>query len=858
MVDDSTITNLQNDIDDIKQELGLTPQGVYADVRVRLDILETRIGTDQPTNVENPFFIGSDGVSISTGVGVPIENRLNGSLFLRKDGDAADGVYTRQGNSWFPVGSAGAATFQATAGGSISAGQALRTTTDGNVIVAITNLRSLPFDCVSKAVATGGSLFDIQIAGPLDPGIANLGVGVACAVGVDTSGNLVRATDPLCVSAPNWVGSCDVYGNITIAPANRGHFDPIDFGAVPDWNGTTGTDNLAAFTACLLATATVWPTTPQRPEVHVSSGFYFFSATLDIANRVFMRGAGMGDENKGPGTMLVFPTNTTGIRLHSSLDDAAKDSSHSKIQDLTLLCDSIGTSGHGIHTSAVTYFVNVGVFSFGGDCFFVDANGVGSGNASTSSFVNCRAGTSGGHGFHFFGTDANACSVIGGESVVNKKWGIFDESTGGNTFVGVHCEGNEGRISGVTGSITINTKILTVNEAKELHIGQGIQIAGVTGTKKIVSITGAPPFVTGAQTVTIDTNADATVVDAAIIAGLPVDGRNHDVKTGYEGYAPSTFWGCYSEAAKNHVTNPAMVFGGLLAQSDQDSGAFFNLNAGLAKYAPLRIRNELGSPQIEATFGDRASAGRIFTIQADGGDYWTWEYDQSIFGGWFWHRNGSGLWSMLFPDVATFDEMVLFRPGIGYYTPSTSTKFTRHITGTVAPTSGTYQERDIVWNVNAGDGFAGWICTASGTPGTWKRFGLIDAYADEAIFGAQDDVTSKVVRFTTLDGGAGQTQNITLLAVPVDTVLDVLIVALGVNTAGDVFLHDHRAQWQRHNSGALTSIGTNDDVDKIAHGSNSVTTSASSNDLKLDVVGTGGEEMKWTITITIQRAVETS
>lgn len=109
MVDESTITALQNDIDDIKEELGLTPQGVYADVRVRLDILESRIGSEfaQATDVENPFFVGNGGVSISTGNGVPIENRLSGSLFLRSDGSAADGLYTRQNNAWFPVGAGG-------------------------------------------------------------------------------------------------------------------------------------------------------------------------------------------------------------------------------------------------------------------------------------------------------------------------------------------------------------------------------------------------------------------------------------------------------------------------------------------------------------------------------------------------------------------------------------------------------------------------------------------------------------------------------------------------------------------------------------------------------------------------------
>lgn len=45
-----------------------------------------------------------------------------------------------------------------------------------------------------------------------------------------------------------------------------------------------------------------------------------------------------------------------------------------------------------------------------------------------------------------------------------------------------------------------------------------------------------------------------------------------------------------------------------------------------------------------------------------------------------------------------------------------------------APTTGTWSQGDIVWNVTAtAGGFAGWICTTAGTPGTWKTFGVISA-----------------------------------------------------------------------------------------------------------------------------------
>jgi hypothetical protein len=48
--------------------------------------------------------------------------------------------------------------------------------------------------------------------------------------------------------------------------------------------------------------------------------------------------------------------------------------------------------------------------------------------------------------------------------------------------------------------------------------------------------------------------------------------------------------------------------------------------------------------------------------------------------------------------------------------------------GSGAPTSGEWQQGDIMFNVapNAG-GRVGWVCTSTGAPGTWKTFGPISA-----------------------------------------------------------------------------------------------------------------------------------
>jgi hypothetical protein len=61
---------------------------------------------------------------------------------------------------------------------------------------------------------------------------------------------------------------------------------------------------------------------------------------------------------------------------------------------------------------------------------------------------------------------------------------------------------------GTTGSIDINTAVLTVNSATGLVPGQYISIVGVSGAKKVVSISGT--------TVTLDSVSNATVAAAAV------------------------------------------------------------------------------------------------------------------------------------------------------------------------------------------------------------------------------------------------------------------------------------------------------------------------------------------------------
>lgn len=57
-------------------------------------------------------------------------------------------------------------------------------------------------------------------------------------------------------------------------------------------------------------------------------------------------------------------------------------------------------------------------------------------------------------------------------------------------------------------------------------------------------------------------------------------------------------------------------------------------------------------------------------------------------------------------------------------------KNVKHIYGLMnaAPTTGTWQRNDVVWRNNpSANQYIGWVCVASGSPGTWKGFGMIEA-----------------------------------------------------------------------------------------------------------------------------------
>jgi hypothetical protein len=96
--------------------------------------------------------------------------------------------------------------------------------------------------------------------------------------------------------------------------------------------------------------------------------------------------------------------------------------------------------------------------------------------------------------------------------------------------------------------------------------------------------------------------------------------------------------------------------------------------------------------------------------------------------------------------------------------------------GTVPPTTGYYPKNSVCWNENpAPGGYLGWVCTASGSPGTWRSFGLvgrIDQSTGSAI--VQSNQTPSIISGDYIDiplntGGAGYQGFLTVACTTVAT-----------------------------------------------------------------------------------------
>ena len=237
----------------------------------------------------------------------------------------------------------------------------------------------------------------------------------------------------------------------------------------PEWFGIVANDaaagaaNSAAWTAMMTALAAIAyePVANFKGllPVRFSPGEYRFGEAIDIASgSLDIAGSGAGVATK-----LVFPANTSGIRVQyyesaGTSSGAVAPHAHgtgSTIRDL-IVEGGFTASGdvegeyHGVQLRAPAYLENVQAVGFQGDGFYIHAgamSGTFRGNANMFRMVNCWAQRNR-NGVYLAGPDANAYTIDGGSFDNNRQWGIMepDAASLGGTIIGAHFDSN-----GITG-----------------------------------------------------------------------------------------------------------------------------------------------------------------------------------------------------------------------------------------------------------------------------------------------------------------------------------------------------------------------------------------------------------------------
>lgn len=505
------------------------------------------------------------------------------------------------------------------------------------------------------------------------------------------------------------------------------------FGAVAD----NATDNLPAINVALNVLAL--RATPSiaanaysgAPELAIPPGRYYFSGTVELKKATYIiSGAGNGGgRNSGAATVLRFPAGVTGVRVnwYATLGGnystaLIKGADYTCVRDLFLLGPSSGSGNFdGVRVHAKVRIENVSTHGFARAGIAIIANATAtdanSGNANCWRIVGGRHEYNRVAGIYIAGEDTNAGWCLGADCALNGQFGFYDNSFLGNTYVGCHAEYNGTGTSGYEG---------TTGNAPSVCSQNG-QLYTVNPGQAAACSTNAPSGTTADNAYWAWFSAGtANVAFPAWASGMSfTEGGSYYSQSIVAG---NLFLGCYSEGGQSPAkgNQPALAIGGSLSQGVHGSMILLQNSQG-------RLRSER---PLEVVV--RSATGTSTSVTGSGGSdeflRWTNEAGQN------WHWNGAGgnlkltdgngdqigvvttaTGGIAFGRSANVSGAIYF-PKLAIGT-SNNARIVDY--GNAAPTAGEHAQGEIVFNRAAtAAGPVGWICTTSGTPGTWTAISL--------------------------------------------------------------------------------------------------------------------------------------
>jgi hypothetical protein len=491
------------------------------------------------------------------------------------------------------------------------------------------------------------------------------------------------------------------------------------------YNGVSTYDCSAALDAALLSvSANISNVYEGGPRVRFPPGHYYFASTIELKKSVILEGDSVGQAG-GHTSLLRFAADTTGIIVHRSNtigsgveSPATTGADASIIRNLELQGDRAGTSGHGIWLRARADIENVRISYFSENGLNIVASaasgGATEGNANNFHVARCRITNNGRHGVYIDGSDANAGKIDHVDCSANDGWGFYDSSFLGNHLDTCHTNGNGKRSQ--------------VSHGGSRYYVTSDSLGGTTepGTESVVWVL-------------IGVGGVSSIYPAWTFGGDYIQGGAYktDSNNGHNGVLTN----CYSEGSQppSSIVLPWTIVCGLHGAGFTPGSSAFRINGDTSggSVSAFQVPAVTGSSKA---FNLRvcASSDEVMNLELPG-DH------PSGFGFMQW-ENGNGCWVVRHARLAARTPVrfttdlnilaggrssaigggnVLFAQGL-WIGGSTGT-LRQHDSGTAAPTTGAHARGDIRWHSSpAAGGNAGWICTAAGTPGTWKAFGTID------------------------------------------------------------------------------------------------------------------------------------
>lgn len=466
------------------------------------------------------------------------------------------------------------------------------------------------------------------------------------------------------------------------------------------------------------------------PSIFFPNARYLIGQTLELKKVVHLHGQSSGIPFDS-GAELVFPADTMGIvvnyynTLNGGVESTPTGAASSSLIEGLRITSNLGSdpTAHGIWLRGRAVLRNVYIANFTGNGINIVAGAASSdpsfsGNSNSWSIETVRIQQCGRNGIYVDGADSNAGFCQAADCSANGRWGIYDSSFLGNTYIACHTASNG--VAGVGANGPTKSSFVAYNGRRYVAHPDATEsdlVSVVPGTDDEVWIDDSAGGATISYPTWLANQPDGTYFSGGSYKTDSLNARN-------------VLIGCYAESGQGAAAfdGPTMCLGGLL---------------GIAKGSTIQAQDG-GQVTLANIFFKQDKLSVSLLDDVSNGEIMKWGHSDDN-AGWVWRLRRKGTDFVL--DNANSGARTAFtitgehttlQMGTGSTQPylfnlqklalGQGSYMRRHTTGISAPTSGEFARGDIIYNVSpVAGGNIGWVCTAAGAPGTWKTFGAISA-----------------------------------------------------------------------------------------------------------------------------------